>query len=494
MPIKIQIASSDPLSTPADVLVVGVPEGAALSESVFSRLQESLGEAVSRQLKRDDFTGKKDQSVEFTTYERIKPARVLVLGMGKGPFSDADVRLLAARGARFATGARAQSITLSVPEGIAGAERAAAEGLVLGSYRFTRYFTGDRLPKTTLERGSVLVQGKVTKAGRDAVALGQQIGESVCIARDLINEPPNELYPEAFARFATTVGKQRGLKVTVFDKAALTKRGMKLMLAVGQGSARDPRLIHMAYVPKGKPKAKLVFVGKGLTFDSGGLCIKPAPGMEEMKGDMGGAANVVALMAAIAALKPAVEVHGIIGAAENMPDGDAYRPGDIFGSLDGKTVEIINTDAEGRLVLADCLAYARTLKPDLILDNATLTGACVVALGTTVSAFFANRDELADRMRAAARTAGESMWQMPLVEELRDGLKSEWADLKHTADRWGGAITAALFLREFVGDIPWIHVDVAGPSMASKPYGIYTKGGTGHGVLTFLRLVESYAR
>jgi leucyl aminopeptidase len=215
--------------------------------------------------------------------------------------------------------------------------------------------------------------------------------------------------------------------------------------------------------------------------------------MEEMKGDMGGAANVIALMAAVAALKPEVEVHGLLGCAENMPGGNAYRPGDIFGSLDGKTVEIINTDAEGRLVLADVLAYARDLKPDMMLDNATLTGACVIALGPTVSGFYANQDPLAERFSRAAKAAGEAMWHMPLVEDLRDGLKSDWADLKHTADRWGGSITAALFLREFVGDVPWIHVDIAGPSMANRAYNLYAKGGTGHGVLTYLRLIEDYA-
>jgi leucyl aminopeptidase len=290
------------------------------------------------------------------------------------------------------------------------------------------------------------------------------------------------------------VCKEHGLKATVLDKAALIKRGMKLIVAVGQGSTHDPRLVHMTYTPPGKPKAKIAFVGKGLTFDSGGLCIKPAPGMEEMKGDMGGAANVIALMAAVAAVQPAVEVHGIIGCAENMPDGAAYRPGDIFGSLDGKTVEIINTDAEGRLVLADCLAYAHKLEPDLLLDNATLTGACIVALGPTVSGFYANREDAAERLRAAAKAAGEAMWQLPLVEDLREGLKSDWADLKHTADRWGGSITAALFLREFVGDSPWIHVDIAGPSSASKPYNVFAKGGTGHGVLTYLRLIEGFAR
>ena len=329
--------------------------------------------------------------------------------------------------------------------------------------------------------------------------LGNAVGESICIARDLINEPPNELYPESLAKYCADMCKERGLKCTIFDKPALQKRGMKLILAVGQGSARDPRLIHMTYTPPADPsgkrtaKKKLVFVGKGLTFDSGGLCIKPAQGMEDMKGDMGGAANVAALMAALSVLKPNIEVHGIIASAENMPDGEAYRPADIFGSLDGKTVEIINTDAEGRLVLADALAYGRELKPDLMLDNATLTGACVVALGTLTSGYYANQDDLADKVRVAARDAGESMWHMPLIEELRDGLKSDWADLKHTADRWGGSITAALFLREFVGNTPWIHIDIAGPSMASRSYGIYSKGGTGHGVLTYLRLIEMYA-
>ena len=250
----------------------------------------------------------------------------------------------------------------------------------------------------------------------------------------------------------------------------------------------------MTYKPAGKAKKRLVFVGKGLTFDTGGICIKPAAGMEEMKGDMGGAANVIALMRAVAAVKPNVEVHGLVAAAENMPDGNAYRPGDVFGSLDGKTVEIINTDAEGRLVLADALAYGRALQPDMMLDNATLTGACVVALGPTVSGFFSNRDDLADHFRAAAKSAGEAMWQLPLVEDLRDGLKSDWADIKHMADRWGGSITAALFLREFVGDVPWVHVDIAGPSMANKPYDVYAKGGTGHGVLTYLALIDALAR
>ena len=306
-----------------------------------------------------------------------------------------------------------------------------------------------------------------------------------------MNEPPNELYPETFARRAQEVSKAGGLKIKVLDKAGIAKAGMKLHSAVGQGSTHEPRFVHMSYVPK-RSKAKLVFVGKGLTFDSGGLCIKPAPGMGDMKSDMGGAAAVLGLMEAVAATSPKVEVHGIIAAAENMPDAGAYRPGDVFGSLDGKTVEIINTDAEGRLVLADALAYARGLEPTLIVDAATLTGACMVALGKNCSAFYTGDNKVARAFEKAVVAAGESFWRMPLLEELREQLKSDIADLKHTGDRWGGSISAALFLREFVGDVPWVHCDIAGPALSDRARGVVPKGGTGHAVLTFLELVNSY--
>ncbi len=492
MPIKLSIISSEPLSTVADVAVVGVLEGAKVEEGFLKELAAALGPVVAKNLKRDEFTGKKDQVADFQTNGAAKPSRVVVMGLGKGPVTDVEVRLLAAKAARLAQSSKATSLAIQLPA-VAGAERAAAEGAVLGAYRFTRYLTGDRVPKVELDKVTLLATGKVAKPQKDAVALGEKVAAAICIARDLVNEPPNELYPEKLADAAAKVAKDSGLECLVLDREALEKKGMKLIVAVGQGSARDPHFVHMTYKPKGTPKKRLVFVGKGLTFDTGGICIKPAPGMEEMKGDMGGAANIIALMAAIAAVKPQVEVHGLIGCAENMPDGLAYRPGDIFGSLDGKTVEIINTDAEGRLVLADCLAYGRDLKPDFMLDNATLTGACVVALGPTVSGFYATKDDLADRMKKAAKESGEAMWHMPLVEELREGLKSDWADLKHTADRWGGSITAALFLREFVGETSWVHVDIAGPSMANKAYGIHAKGGTGHGVLTYLKLIDGFA-
>jgi leucyl aminopeptidase len=294
-----------------------------------------------------------------------------------------------------------------------------------------------------------------------------EVADAVAVARDAVNEPPNELTPEGLAAVARGIAKRGKLKIKVLDKKGILDAKMLLHTAVGQGSTNEPRFIHLSYLPK-KPKAKLVFVGKGLTFDSGGLCIKPAPGMGEMKSDMGGAAAVLGLMQGVVAVKPNVEVHVIVGAAENMPDGNAYRPGDVFGSLDGKTVEIVNTDAEGRLVLADALAYARELKPDLIVDAATLTGACLVALGKACSAFYVADNRLAKRFDNAAQAAGESFWRMPLIDDMKEQLKSDIADLKHTGERWGGSISAALFLREFVGDTSWIHCDVAGPVLADR--------------------------
>jgi leucyl aminopeptidase len=238
----------------------------------------------------------------------------------------------------------------------------------------------------------------------------------------------------------------------------------------------------------------LVFVGKGVTFDSGGLSIKPAAGMGEMKHDMSGAANVIGLMAAVAAIKPKIAVHAVAPCAENMPDGDAYRPGDIWASMDGKTVEIVNTDAEGRLILADALAFARSLSPDVIIDNATLTGACVVALGPTCTGWYSNDEATAQQFEDAVKQSGETMWRMPLLGDLREQIKSDVADVKQVGDRWGGSITAALFLREFVGDVHWVHCDIAGPAAAEKaPPSLSSKGATGHGILTFLAMIEQVA-
>lgn len=493
MPLKVSCVASEPTKVSTDYLAIGVFAGALMPRSTLSGFDKALHGAVAKILKREEFKGKKDQAVEIDTLGKISAQRLAIIGLGDSKtFGPAEMRVFAAKAARDANTARSSNIAIVLPEAPdVDRMRAAAEGLMLGAYRFTKYLTGDRMPKATLHKAVIVVPAgtSITAPLRRAADLGCRIAERICTTRDLVNEPANVLSPVELGQFAQDVAKEHRLECRVFDKRELQKRGMNLILAVGQGSAREPRLVHMVYKPPTAAKKRVVVVGKGLTFDSGGLCIKTALGMADMKYDMSGAGNVIGLMTAVSVLQPSIEVHGIIGAAENMPDGAAYRPGDIFRSFDGRSVEIINTDAEGRLVLADALAYARSLKPSLIVSNATLTGACMVALGQRCSGFYATTDELAELLASAAKRAGEQMWRLPLLDDMKDQFKSDVADLKHTGERWAGSVTAALFLREFVGDVPFIHVDIAGPAMAEKPFGFYTKGGTAHGVVTFLELI-----
>jgi leucyl aminopeptidase len=502
MPIQITVRTASPVAVGGDIMVVGIrtrssgtkKKGEVDAMAVFDR---ALGGGLSKLIQREEFKGKKDQSIRVQTLGKLPVHTLFMLGLGDSdgdPMTDAEVRSFAARAARAAQGDKARRMVLVIPEGLESRLRFIAEGLGLGAYRFDKYLTGDRRPKKELEKVVVVTTAPLPKSAKADVALGEKIAAAVNLSRDLSNEPPNELPPVAMAEAAQRVAKENGLKIEVFDAKEIHRRGMHLLRAVGQGSVHEPRFVHVSYIPKGVSKKRLAFVGKGITFDSGGISIKPAAGMGEMKHDMSGAGNMVGLMAAVAALQPPVEVHAFMACAENMPDGNAYRPGDVWGSLDGKSVEIINTDAEGRLVLADALAYARTFEPDLLVDNATLTGACVVALGNTCSGFYASNEETANEFSAAVKQAGEQMWRMPLLEELKEQLKSDVADLKHTGDRWGGSITAALFLREFIGDTKnWIHADIAGPATAERASGWSPKGATGHGVLTYIALVERAA-
>jgi leucyl aminopeptidase len=494
MALQIQLAAGDPLAAVCDALIVSVCHGKVASHPTLVLLDKALGGALFEHIKSAEFEAKLDQFLELPSLGRLKAKKLLLLGVGKAAELDpARLRASLAACVRGAGAGSTRTLHIVLPEAELDL-RTVGEAVALGAYRFTKYFTGDRKPKTELAKVAVhLATGHASAADKRQLDLGVAIAEAVAIARDAVNEPPNVLTPEKLAEVARGIARTHKLKIKVLDKQGILAAGMNLHYAVGQGSENEPRFIHLSYVPKKKHK-KIVFVGKGITFDSGGLCIKPAAGMGEMKSDMGGAAAVLGMIAAVATVRPDVEVHAIVAAAENMPDGAAYRPADIFTSLDGKTVEIINTDAEGRLVLADALCYATRLKPDLIIDAATLTGAALVALGKTCSAFYTAEDELAGAFTRAAGSAGEQFWRMPLLEDLGEQLKSDVADLKHTADRWGGSISAALFLREFVGKVPWIHCDVAGPVLADRPKGMYPKGATGHPVLTFLNFVEQAGR
>ena len=508
--MKIALKSGKPLDASTDLLILPVfaferkKKGGDLP-AVIAQVDRAMGKVLPDLLKREDFSGKRDQSLVVETYGKLKSTKIAFFGLGDpAKLTPADVRTSFAKMSRLANTERAKAIQIALPEEALEHLRAATEGLELGAYRFTKYFTGDRKPKGGVNQITLTTAENVQSAHKRAVEIGRMVGQAVNDARDLSNEPGNVLYPETFADRAVELAKDKGLDVKVYDYADILAEGMQLIQAVGQGSEHKPRLVHLTYAPagsKGKSSSadgvrvpRLVFVGKGITFDSGGLSIKPAAGMGDMKHDMSGAANMMGLMRAVAELQPNVEVHAIIACAENMPDGNAYRPGDVWGSYEGKTVEIINTDAEGRLVLADALTYAQRLNPDFLLDAATLTGAMVVALGETCSGWYALDDAAAKTFQAAVTQSGEQMWRMPLLEELKDQLKSEVADLKHTGDRYAGSITAALFLREFIGETKaWVHCDIAGPAMPNRPFRWDPKGGSGHGVLTFLALVEQHA-
>jgi leucyl aminopeptidase len=486
-------------STTADVLAVLVAEEELNTDPVLQELDEALAGTLRAAQKEEEFTARKDSVLVVHGYGKVPARRVVVYGLGPGAkVTPLEVRAASAKAARLTNTEKGTSLALVLPgKGSAAEVRAAAEGAHLGGYRFVRHFTGDRRPRKDLERVTLGWRGagreaRVAAEHKRALARGEAVAAAVNLCRDLVNEPANELPPARLAEAASELARAHGLTLKVLDRARIRAAGMKLLDAVGRGSRNEPRFIHLTYKPE-KPRKgmrRVVVVGKGLTFDSGGLSIKQAAGMGDMKADMAGAAAAIASMAAVAALKPEVEVHAVVAAAENMPDGDAYRPGDIFGSLDGKTVEIINTDAEGRLVLADALAYARKLEPDFLIDQATLTGACLIALGTLTAALYANDEDFAAQYLAAAKSAGEALWRMPLLEELRDGLKSDVADLKHTGDRYGGSISAALFLREFVGDCKWIHLDIAGPAFLDRATTLSPKGGTGFGVMTLVHFVE----
>ncbi|MEA2746945.1 MAG: leucyl aminopeptidase, partial [Myxococcales bacterium] len=505
MPLKITVRSVLSAREVGDLMVVGVPATGSErsskkknSRSPLDGFDRALGGALGRLLKKEEFKGKKDQQVSMSTLGRVKADRLVLIGLGDvAKLGPGDIRTFAAKAARAANADKAKRLVLGLPNGLEGRLREVVEGLEMGAYRFTKYMTGDRKPKAELTQVTICLTADVPADAKARVDLGQTVAAGVNLARDLSNEPPNVLFPEAFAAAAQVMAKEANLKIQVFDYREIQKRGMRLLQAVGQGSEHKPCFVHFSHIPAGTSanRRRIVIVGKGITFDSGGLSIKPAAGMGEMKHDMSGAANVVGLMQIVAKLKPNVEVHGVFAAAENMPDGNAYRPGDVWPSLDGKSVEIINTDAEGRLILADALAYAKALEPDLLVDNATLTGACVVALGNSCSGWYASNDATAEEFQASVRGSGEQMWRLPLLEDLKDQLKSDSADLKHTGDRWGGSISAALFLREFIGNVQnWVHCDIAGPAMGDRVRGWDPKGGTGHGVLTFLDLIERASR
>lgn len=492
--MKISLSNDSASDVGVDLLAIGLRSADLSKSPVGKAIDEAMGGVLARVLKEEDFGGRSGETVRIPVTGGIGAKWLLVVGLGNGK----EARAIESRtlGMRAVASAKQQKTIAVVPvEDDAEHVQAVVEGLATGGYRYTQYLTGSRKPKGGVQSALVLVADAKKAETKSALVRGQVIGEATNVVRDLVNAPPNDMNPPALAEAARRECDKLGVECKVWNKKQIEKAGMHLFLAVNRGSAIEPRFVHMTYKPaRARNAPKVVFVGKGLTFDSGGLCIKPGKSMVDMKCDMAGAAVTIGIVIAAARLKLPVEVHGLIGSTENMINGNAYRPGDVFPSLDGKTVEIINTDAEGRLVLADVLTYARELEPDYLIDHATLTGACMVALGPWTAGLFANDDELARLYGAASEKTGESYWRLPLHEDLREMLKSDIADLKHTGEAYGGAITAALFLREFVGNCKWAHCDIAGPAFQASPHGMHPKGGTGFGVATAIRFLSELGR
>ena len=458
-----------------DALVVGVGVGRSFERS---GLDEAFISSLSGFLDAADFKGKPGESVTVPG-STVGFARVVIVGVGEEPDAEA-VRQAAGQGARSAGKADVLATTLASW----GSGEAVALGAILGSYSFTRHRSE---PKPS-GIGSLVLVGADDEVLASAET-GRIIAEAVSLARDLVNEPAGHKPPVRLAEIATDQVGSAGVRVVVHDEQACRDAGFGGLLGVASGATNPPRMVELHYEPA-EPKAFVAFVGKGIVFDSGGLSIKPAASMETMKTDMSGAAAVFGAVQAIARLGLAVRVLGVTPITENMPGGAAVRPGDVLTPRNGKTIEVLNTDAEGRLVLADGLSLATEAGPDLIVDVATLTGACMVALGDKIAGLLGTGNG-PQQVRAAAEAAGERVWELPMPADYRKLIDSDVADMKNTGGRYGGAITAALLLKEFVGDdIAWAHLDIAGPARASEAEHYITKGGTGFGVRTLVEIAR----
>jgi leucyl aminopeptidase len=485
-------------SATADALIIGVtqtPDGpvpAPGSEDVDS----ALGGSLSTTLTALGATGRQDEVTRIASDGRTAAPVIVAVGLGSEDHGGEQGRLESLRrgagsAVRALTGGKTHSIALSLPAADAAQAEAVALGALLGRYSFTRYRNGSAANGSP---PSLMLHSSVPDADA-AVSRAQALADAMTLVRDLVNTSPSHLYPETFAAEAVRVADAAGLTVEILDHDTLASGGYGGITGVGQGSAHPPRLVRLGYRHPDASRT-VVFAGKGITFDSGGLSLKPPKAMEAMKSDMGGAAAVLGALQAIATLQPKVNVIGYLPMAENMPGGGAQRPSDVVTIFGGKTVEVLNTDAEGRLVLADALARSAEDAPDLIIDVATLTGAQLVALGPRIAGVMGSDDQVAADVAEAARQAGEQAWAMPLPEELRKGLDSTVADIANVAgERFGGMLVAGLFLKEFVPDgVRWAHVDIAGPAFhEGEPYGYTPKGGTGAAVRMLVQVAADVA-
>lgn len=500
--MDLQIITGEIFSTNVDLLGIPMAKGEFKGE-LWNLINRETDGLIERVAKEENFRGEEGRTLLITLPNGNKVGRLALIGLGDlKKVTNYHLRSVGAVISRTALERNLTKVGFVLDEVIARSNpkkviEVIAQGLLLGSYRFIKYLTGDNLPKNDLKTGIIVIPEWVkVKIDQQAVASlikeAQIINEGISLARDLVNEPAEVVNPIKFAELALTIAEELNLNIKVFDKKELEKEGMNLILAVNRGSNIEPRLVHLKYSGGEKSGKRVAIVGKGITFDSGGLQLKTPTQMSTMKCDMAGGAVALALIKIASKLALKCNIDAVIPLTENVPGKDSIKPGDIIKSYSGKTVEIVNTDAEGRLILADALSYIAKEKPHYIIDVATLTGSCMVALGEYTAGIFAKEEKLSQAFYEVSKESGESFWPLPYNTMLRELLKSDLADIKNgSSSNYGGAIVGALFLGEFVpNEINWIHLDIAGPAFLSNPKGFYPKGGTGFGILTILEFIK----
>lgn len=488
----------------ADVVAVFLPEDKRLFQQIFDGLVRDFGKKIDDVVRIEKFRGKESELVSILTEKKIAAGRLFLVGLGEiKKLSLERYRRAAAVVAKKARSLKVNHIAIAIPpEFNNGIEksltteevaRAILEGASLALYRFDKYITKRKEKEWKVKQITVFNSSReYEKSFKKTIHETSIICQSVYFARDLANAPASEIYPETLAEIAKKSAERYGYKATIWDKKKIKEMEFGGLLAVNSGSSKPPRFIILEYDPGTKDSQTIVLIGKGITFDSGGISIKPSGSMSEMKMDMAGAAAVVAIVEAAARTKLQVHLVGLIPATENLPSGSAMKPGDIIKHYGGQTSEVENTDAEGRLILADTLAYAKVYKPKVVIDLATLTGSCVIALGHHATGMMGNSKELMEQLKQAGEKTFERVWELPLFEEYEKQIKSDVADVKNTGGKWAGAITAGLFLKKFVSDYPWVHLDIAGTAIMDEEQPYIPKGGSGVGVRLILEFLTKF--
>lgn len=487
--MEVTISSTPAAESPADVIFIAV--GPQWQSEAVAALDQHVNGTLSEEVRQQGFAGAEGEVALFQTHGRLPARSVLVVGLGNGAgptpwYKLADITVRRAADLK----ARTAAVILPNAQVAAGILEILAEGLHLANYTFDRLKSGKGRRPPALQRVAILVGERDTR-WRSALRRGTTMASATCYARDLVNLPAAVVTPTYLAAEAKRIARSQRLRVRIMDAPAIKRLGMGALLGVAQGSAQPPRFIELVYQPRSKSRRCVALAGKGITFDSGGLSLKPAEAMQAQKRDMGGGAAVLGVMSVIRELAPPVEVRAYVPSTENMPGGAAIKPGDVLRAYNGTTIEVLNTDAEGRLVLADALSFAAAAKPDVLIDLATLTAAVRAALGTRYAAIMGTDANLVQALIGAAHACGEHLWELPLVPEYRADIDSSVADIKNTGEGSAGTIIGGLFLREFVGGLPWAHIDFSSTVMTDKPLPCHPRGATGFGVRTLLRYLRA---